>query len=103
MVILVDKQNNKKSFNIFNLIVNIIAFSAIILFICLIYFSNSNYNEVKNGNKPTGYKEEKNFKKNGRDITVYNYTLYKIVIIKYADTETYLLKPFFLSDYNGGK
>lgn len=93
----------EKKFNIFNLIVNIIAFAAIILFICLIYFSNTNYNTVKNGNEPTGYRELKKYTKNGRNITVYNYTLYKIVVIKYADTETYILKPFFIEDYSGGK
>ena len=27
----------------------------------------------------------------------------KIVVIKYADTETYILKPFFIEDYSGGK
>lgn len=98
-----NKKDENKRFNIFNLIINIIALLAIVLFVCLVYFSNSNYNDVKNGNKPTGYKEEKKYVKNGRDITVYNYTLYKIVIIKYADTETYMLKPFFLEDYSGGK
>ena len=93
----------EKKFNIFNIIVGCIALCAVILFTLLVYFSYSNFNDVKNGNKPVGYKEEKNYQKDGRDITVYNYTLYKIVIIKYSDTETYILKPFFVEDYSGGK
>lgn len=100
-VVTEEKNENKKDkkFNLFTLLVNLIALSTLILFICLVYFSHTNFNAVKNGEKPTGYKEVEKYVKNDRDVTIYNYTLYKIEIVKYAGVETYTLKPFFSSDY----
>lgn len=89
----------KRKFNGFNLIINAIALFAVVVFILLIYSSYTNFNQVKNGNNPTGYKEEKNYTEDNNEITVYNYNLYKIVIVKSKKTETYLLRPIFASDY----
>lgn len=95
----IEENKKEKNFNVFALIVNLIAFAALILFVCLVYFSHTNFNAVKNGEKPTGYKDVDKYEKNGRDVTVYNYTLYKIEIVKYAGIETYTLKPFFSNNY----
>lgn len=91
-------EKGKKKFNVFNLIINLIALFAVVTFLLLLYFSYTNFNEVKNGNKPTGYKEVKEYNEDGKEITVYNYTLYKIVIVKNGRTETYMLKPIFTED-----
>ena len=94
-----DKIKHKNKFNVFGLVVNLIAFSVLIVFVCLVYFSYTNFTYVKNGKKPTGYKEVEKYEKNGRNVLVYNYTLYKIEIVKYAGMETYTLKPFFVENY----
>ena len=90
---------SQKKFNVFGLIINIIAFSVLILFICLVYFSYTNFNTVKDGGKPTGYKKVEEYAKNDRNVIVYDYTIYKIEIIKYSGVETYTLKPFFIDNY----
>lgn len=93
------EEKKGKRFNIFNLTVSFITLFIVISFLLLLYFSYTNFNEVKNGNKPTGYKEVKKYTKNQKEITVYNYTLYKIVVIKKNKTTTYMLKPAFIDEY----
>lgn len=94
-----EEVKSQKKFNVFGLIINIIAFFALILFVCLVYFSHTNFNAVKDGGKPTGYKKVEEYVKNDRNVIVYDYTIYKIEIIKYAGVETYTLKPFFVDNY----
>lgn len=95
------KEKNKKGkrFSTFSLLANAIALFAVLMFVILLYFSHDNFTAVKNGNEPTGYKNVKTYVKSGRNVKVYNYTFYKIVVVKYAGVETYELKPIFTSDY----
>lgn len=94
-----NEEFHKRNFNLFTLLINLIALIVFVLFICLIYFSYTNFNTVKNQEEPMGYKNVEKYVKNGRNVIIYNYTLYKIEVIKYAGIETYTLKPFFLNDY----
>ena len=86
-------------FNIFGLVVNIIALVIVIIFFALLYFSYTNFNAVKDGKEPTGYKNVEKYVKNDRNVIVYDYTVYKIEVIKYSGVETYTLKPFFIENY----
>ena len=70
-----------------------------IIFFALLYFSYTNFNAVKDGKEPTGYKNVEKYVKNDRNVIVYDYTVYKIEVIKYSGVETYTLKPFFIENY----
>ena len=96
-----DKKEKRENrvFNIFGLIVNIIALCIVIVFFAVLYFSYTNFNAVKDGKEPTGYKDVKKYVKNDRNVVVYDYTIYKIEVIKYSGVETYTLKPFFVENY----
>lgn len=93
-----EEKKDKKG-SLFSVIVNAIALLAVILFVLLLFFSYNNFTDVKNGHKPTGYKDVDKYVKDGKEITVYNYMLYKIVIIKDDNNETYMLKPIFVKNY----
>lgn len=92
-------EKKEKKFNLFGLIINVIELTAVILFICLVYFSYNNFSSVKEGNVPTGYKELNTYEEKDKSITVYDYTVYKIVVVESKTETTYLLRPIFLSDY----
>ena len=93
------KEKKPRKFSIFGLIINIIAFSVVLLFICIVYFSYNNFNLVKDGKEPNGYKSVEKYEKDGRKVVVYDYVVYKIESVKYSGMETYTLKPFFIDNY----
>ncbi len=93
------KKQKKKHFNIFNLIINLIVTGIVVVFIALLYFSFTNFNLVKDGNNPSGYKNTKEYVTDGKEVTVYNYTVYKIVVVKEDEQTTYLLRPTIFTDF----
>ena len=97
--VIVVKKKEKKVANFFSILASIIGIFAIVVFLFFLVSSYNNFTTVKNGKKPSNYKEKVHYTKKGRDVTYYKYTIYKIEIIKYEGEVTYTLKPAFLDDY----
>ena len=94
-----EEQAPKKRFRIFNLILFLILIGVVIVFILFMKTSITNFNAVKDGKEPTGYKEVVEYEKDFKEIKYYKYNLFKIQVIKSKENTSYTLVPSFVKDY----
>jgi len=67
--------------------------------ICSI-FSYLNFTKVQNKEQPSNYRQVLEYEKDGKDVTVYDYYLYKIVKVQNQAQTEVTLKLWFLEDLN---
>lgn len=92
-------EKKEKKFSIFSFIIVLIGLFAVIVFLMLMSSSKTNFDIVKDGKEPSGYKEKVEYKKDDKEIIYYEYTMYKIEVIKDKEQISYTLKPFFSKNY----
>ena len=93
------KEKKEKKFNIFSFAIVFIGLFAVVVFLLLMSSSKTNFDIVKDGKEPSDYKEKIVYKKNDKEVIYYEYTMYKIEVIKDKEQISYTLKPFFSKNY----
>lgn len=94
--------DDKEKGKIVKIIWNVVFYGILVIFAFCAIFGIINFNKVKDGNEPSGYSSTKTYVEEDKNVTVYNYYVYKIV--KVVDGEgkknTVSLKLWFLDDVN---
>ena len=92
-------EKKEKKISIISLVLIGLGLAIVIAFIAIMSSSKTNFDMVKDGKEPNGYKDKINYKKDDKDVTYYKYSIYKIEVIKDEKQISYTLKPFFSKDY----
>ncbi|MBE6160595.1 MAG: hypothetical protein E7158_00025 [Firmicutes bacterium] len=92
-------EKKEKKISLFSFAIVLIGLFVVIVFLLLMSSSKTNFDIVKDGKEPSGYKEKIEYKKDDKEVIYYEYTIYKIEVIKDKEQISYTLKPFFSKNY----
>lgn len=94
--------DDKDKGKVIKVVWNVVFYGILAIFAFCAIFGIINFNKVKDGNEPSGYSSTKSYVEEEKNITVYNYYVYKIVEVTDNETgkTTVSLKLWFLDDAN---
>lgn len=93
----VEKSNKKRKKNsIFRFILNTLSFLLFVSVVCLTILAFMGFNSVKNEQEPKYYFDKNVYTSDGKNITSYDFWLYRAEKIEDSKKYSYRLVPFFI-------
>lgn len=90
--------NYKQKKNIWKIIGNVVFWTVFALFLICAITSYINFNRVEDNKEPKYYHIKDTYNEDDKDVTVYNYYVYKIVKINDSEGVKVSLKLWFIDD-----